>query len=57
MNHPWRKALIFLAISMIPVYIGMYLYMKQEKIDQSEAPANPELSTTPDPGQGHGLSF
>jgi hypothetical protein len=54
MNHPWRKALIFLAISMIPVYIGMYLAMKQEK---SEAPANSELSPTPDPGQGHGLSF
>jgi cadmium resistance protein CadD (predicted permease) len=57
MNHPWRKALIFLAISMIPVYIGLYLAMKQEKSEKSEAPANSELSTTPDPGQGHGSSF
>jgi hypothetical protein len=59
MQHPWRKALIFLAISMIPVYIGLYLAMKQEKVSniQPEEPAGERSSATPNPGQGHRLTL
>jgi hypothetical protein len=55
MKHPWRKALIFLAISMIPVYIGLYLAMKQENVSKSqpEEPAGERSSATSNPGQGH----
>jgi len=31
MWHTWRKALIVLAIALIPVYIGLYLAMKQQE--------------------------
>ena len=31
MWQTWRKALIALAIAMIPVYIGLYLAMKQQE--------------------------
>lgn len=59
MQHPWRKALIFLAISMIPVYIGLYLAMKQEKVSnaQPEESADERSSATPNPGQGHRLTL
>jgi hypothetical protein len=59
MQHPWRKALIFLAISMIPVYIGLYLAMKQGNTssDQQEEAAGERSSATPNPGQGHRLTL
>lgn len=55
MKHPWRKALIFLAISMIPVYIGLYLAMKQEKASevQPEELAGERSSATSNPGEWH----
>lgn len=54
MNHPWRKALIALAIFMIPVYIGLFLYWKQEQSKNESPPEKIELPSAPDPGQGHG---
>ena len=49
--HTWRKALIALAIAMIPVYIGFYLAHKQQK--------TPAVESTPtgDSSKGHGASF
>jgi hypothetical protein len=49
--HPWRKALIALAIAMIPVYIGFYLAHKQQKADTVES------APTGNASQGHGASF
>jgi hypothetical protein len=54
MNHPWRKALIALAIFMIPVYIGMFLYWKQEQFEFESPAEKIELRPTPNPSQGHG---
>ena len=49
--HTWKKALIALAIAMIPVYIGLFLAHKQqqERIQESVPTSNP--------GEGHGAAF
>ncbi len=51
MWHAWKKALIALAIAMIPVYIGLFLAHKQQlERDADSAPAS-------DPSEGHGASL
>ena len=47
----WKKAIIALAIAMIPVYIGLYLAHKQQsEHEETSAPAS-------DASEGHGASF
>ena len=48
MWQAWRKAVIALAIAMIPVYIGLFLaHKQQQERNQLSVPAS-------DPGEGHG---
>ena len=51
MWHTWRKAVIALAIAMIPVYIGLFLaHKQQEERNQRSVPAT-------NPCEGHGASL
>ena len=51
MWQAWRKAVIALAIAMIPVYIGLFLaHKQQEERNQRSVPA-------PNPCEGHGASL